>query len=117
MLRLLQTLAIQLRPLAPLALAVFAVGVVAFAALVIRGAPDRHLAGALLAAIWGGWWLTLLTAFGRAPAEPWHAGSLRARLRRRLARAGYLTMAWLLVASGLAAALLSVRLLMLDASP
>lgn len=117
MLERLHAVAERLGPLRPVALAALLAGLAGFVWAAWSAAADRYLIAALLTAVWGGWWFTLLAAFGRAPPDSRRAGSLRARLRRRLARAGYLTMAWLLLASGLAAAFLSVRLLTLDPSP
>ncbi|HEX7035527.1 MAG TPA: hypothetical protein VF210_07120 [Pseudomonadales bacterium] len=117
MLERLHAVAARLGPLRPVALAALVVGLAGFGWAAWSAAADRYLIAALLTAVWGGWWFTLLAAFGRALPDPGDGETLRARLRRRIARAGYLTMAWLLLASGGAAVFLSVRLLTLDASP
>jgi hypothetical protein len=117
MLELLHALAARLRPLEPVALMVLAAGLIGFVWAVVTGAPDRWLSAALLAAVWGGWCFTWLAVFAGPPPGAPKSGSLRARLRYRLSRAGYLTLAWLLLGSGAAAAFLSVRLLGLEPSP
>lgn len=117
MLELLHAIAYRMAALRPLALLALVAGLAGFVAAVVTGATDRALAAALLVAIWGGWWFTLLAAFRRAPPVPARHTNLRGRFRTRLSRAGYLTIAWLLLASGVAAAFLSVRLLTLDPLP
>lgn len=113
MLELLQAIAFRLRVLTPVAVVLGLAGIGVFAGSAIGVAPEAYLTPGLLAAIWGVWLFALTTGFRVAlpvvrPDQPWGV-----RFRARLARAGYVLMAWVILGTGVAATLLSVRLIML----
>lgn len=110
MLELLQAIAVRLRALTPLAVALGAAGFALFAGSAVGIAPASYLTPGLLAAIWGVWLFALITGFrGVTPAAAPDLSWAR-RQRARLARAGYALMAWVVVGTGLAALFLSYRL-------
>lgn len=113
MVTVLQRIAWRLRPLTPLAVVLAAAGLATFGWSVLSADGDRVLIPGLLCAVWGAWLFTLITGFSSLqpppdPAQPW-----RLRLRRRLAWAGYRIMAAAVIGGGLAAAFLTLRLLVL----
>jgi hypothetical protein len=113
MLELLQAIAFRLRALTPVAVVLFVAGIAVFAGSAIGVVPEGYLTPGLLAAIWGVWLFVLTTGLrGALPVvsadQPWSV-----RLRTRLARAGYVLMAWVILGTGVAAILLSARLLLL----
>lgn len=110
MLEFLQAIALRLRMLVPLAVVLGAAGFVLFAAAAVGLAPATYLTPGLLAAIWGVWLFALLTGFRGAPPASAPEQSWARRQRARLARAGNILMAWVVVGTGLAALFLSYRL-------
>lgn len=110
MLELLQAIAVRLRVLTPLAVVLGAAGFALFVASVIDLAPESYLTPGLLLTIWGVWLFALITGFRGAPPAVTADLSWARRQRVRLARAGYVLMAWVVVGTGLAALFLSYRL-------
>lgn len=113
MLELLQAIAYRLRALTPVAVVLGVAGFGLFAGAALGAAPEAWLTPGLLVAIWGVWFFALTTGFrSTLPVvrreQPWGT-----RFRARLARAGYVLMAWVVLGTGVAAILLSVRLLLL----
>jgi len=110
MLELLQVIAVRLRVLVPLAVVLGAAGFVLFVGSAVGFAPASYLTPGLLATIWGVWLFALITGFRGAPPAAAPEQSWARRQRARLARAGYILMAWVVVGTGLAALFLSYRL-------
>jgi hypothetical protein len=113
MVELLQAIAVRLRPLVPLSLAVTLAGLGLFAASALMVDGDAWLVAGLLAALWGGWLFALLTGFRVIPPAADVRQSLGSRLRLRLARAGYVALAWALLAAALVAGFVTFRLVTL----
>lgn len=110
MLEILQAVAARLRVLTPLAVLLGVAGLGLFIGSAVGIAPASYLTPGLLATIWGVWLFALITGFrgalpAAAPEQSWAR-----RQRLRLARAGYVLMAWVVVGTGLAALFLSYRL-------
>lgn len=113
MVELLQAIALRLRPLMPLSVAVMLAGLGLFAASVTMTDRDGWLVAGLLAALWGGWLFTLLSGFHGPPPPADARQPLRMRLRLRLARAAHVVLAWVLIGAGLAGLFVTVRLVVL----
>lgn len=116
MLERLQRIAIRLRPLLPLAVAVGVGGLAVFLWSSTRNVPaerDTYLIPGLLATLWGALLFTFITGLRQVPALPAPQDSLWRRLRARLARGVQHVIAWLILGAAAAALFMSFRLLAL----
>jgi hypothetical protein len=116
MLERLQITARWARPALPVSVVVSLAGVTLFlwsATAGGGGQEDGWLILGLLATLWGALLFTLITGFREVPGPAESRQRLVQRLKIRLARAGYVVMAWLMLGASAISLLMTYRLLAL----
>jgi hypothetical protein len=116
MLERLQTVALMLRPVLPLAVVLGVGGAAVFLWAATRTGPtqgDALLIPGALAILWGAVLFAFITGFRNVPAPPRPVQPLWARTRARLTRGFHTLIAWIMLGATAVALFVSFRLLSL----